>query len=59
MVSSADTTSVLDTKPFLVRMAEAMTAKKVKQDLVRVKHQTTCFLLLVANLLAELRHLWL
>jgi hypothetical protein len=46
-------------KPFLVRMAEALTAKKVKQDLVRVKHQTTCFLLLIANLAAELRHVWL
>ncbi len=48
-----------DTKPFLVSLAEKLTTKKARTDFVKVRHQTSCFLLLIANLVAELRHLWL
>jgi len=57
MVENAGITA--DTKPLLVKFAEKLSSNKAKAELVRVKHQTTCFMLLVANLAAELRHLWL
>ena len=52
-------TNTADTKPFLVSLAEKLTSRKTKADFVKVRHQTSCFLLLIANLVAELRYLWL
>lgn len=47
-----------DIKPFLVRIAEAISNKNAHLTLVAAKGQTTCKLLLVLNLLATTFEWW-